>query len=116
MKKMISLLLALVMALSLVACGAGNDIQNDDAAGTDAAPANALEQIKADGVLTVAVSPDFSPMEFVDSSKTGQEQYMALTLSWPSTSPSTWVWSCRSRPWALTPARPPCIPTAFTCP
>ena len=39
MKKMISLLLALAMALSLVACGAGNDAQNDGAAGTDAAPA-----------------------------------------------------------------------------
>lgn len=61
MKKMISLLLALAMALSLVACGAGNDAQNDGAAGTDAAPANALEQIKADGVLTVALSPDFPP-------------------------------------------------------
>ena len=80
MKKMISLLLALMMALSLVACGAGNDTQNDDAAGTDAAPANALEQIKADGVLTVAVSPDFSPMEFVDSSKTGQEQYVGFDI------------------------------------
>ena len=80
MKKMISLLLALVMALSLVACGAGNDTQNDDAAGTDTAPANALEQIKADGVLTVAVSPDFSPMEFVDSSKTGQEQYVGFDI------------------------------------
>ena len=80
MKKIISLLLALAMALSLVACGAGNDTQNNDAAGTDAAPANALEQIKADGVLTVAVSPDFSPMEFVDSSKTGQDQYVGFDI------------------------------------
>lgn len=81
MKKMISLLLALAMALSLVACGAGNDAQNDGAAGTDAAPANALEQIKADGVLTVALSPDFSPMEFVDSSKTGQDQYVGFDVT-----------------------------------
>ena len=61
MKKMISMLLALVMALSLVACGAQpttND--NDDTAAAE--PANALEKIKADGVLTVALSPDFSPM------------------------------------------------------
>ena len=61
MKKMISMLLALVMALSLVACGAQpttND--NDDTAAGE--PANALEKIKADGVLTVALSPDFSPM------------------------------------------------------
>ncbi len=81
MKKMISLLLALAMALSLVACGAGNDAQNDGADGTDAAPANALEQIKADGVLTVALSPDFSPMEFADSSKTGQDQYVGFDVT-----------------------------------
>ena len=59
MKKFISLLLA----LSLVACGAKNDTKTDDAANPDgeATPTNALEQIKADGVLTVALSPDFSP-------------------------------------------------------
>ena len=58
---MISMLLALVMALSLVACGQqGGDSQGSD---DDAAePANALEKIKADGMLTVALSPDFSPM------------------------------------------------------
>ena len=85
MKKMISMLLALVMALSLVACGAQpttND-NDDTAAGGDSAaePANALEKIKADGVLTVALSPDFSPMEFVDSSKTGQDQYVGFDVT-----------------------------------
>ena len=42
-----------------------NDLDNDDtASGGDSAaePANALEKIKADGMLTVALSPDFSPM------------------------------------------------------
>ena len=43
--------------------------------------ANALEKIKADGVLTVALSPDFSPMEFVDSSKTGQDQYVGFDIT-----------------------------------
>ena len=85
MKKFISLLLALVMALSLVACGAKNDTKTDDTSdtGDDAAatPTNALEQIKADGVLTVALSPDFSPMEFVDSSKTGQDQYVGFDIT-----------------------------------
>ena len=85
MKKMISMLLALVMALSLVACGAQpttND-NDDTASGGDSAaePANALEKIKADGVLTVALSPDFSPMEFVDSSKTGQDQYVGFDMT-----------------------------------
>ena len=63
MRKMISMLLALVMALSLVACGAQpttNTASGGDSAAAE--PANALEKIKADGVLTVALSPDFSPM------------------------------------------------------
>ena len=83
MKKLISMLLALVMALSLVACGAKNDTKTDDTPPTDAdaAPTNALEQIKAAGVLTVALSPDFSPMEFVDSSKTGQDQYVGFDIT-----------------------------------
>ena len=87
MKKLSAMLLALVMTMGLMACGAQPTATNDtdgDAAGEDAAvtePANALEKIKADGVLTVALSPDFSPMEFVDSSKTGQEQYVGFDIT-----------------------------------
>ena len=32
-------------------------------------------------MLTVALSPDFSPMEFVDSSKTGQDQYVGFDIT-----------------------------------
>ena len=86
MKKLFAMLLALVMTMGLMACGAQPTATNDtdgDAAGEDAVtePANALEKIKADGVLTVALSPDFSPMEFVDSSKTGQEQYVGFDIT-----------------------------------
>ena len=87
MKKLFAMLLALVMTMGLMACGAQPTATKDtdgDAAGEDAAvtePANALEKIKADGVLTVALSPDFSPMEFVDSSKTGQEQYVGFDIT-----------------------------------
>ena len=86
MKKLFAMLLALVMTMGLMACGAQPAANNTDgdAAGGDAAvtePANALEKIKADGVLTVALSPDFSPMEFVDSSKTGQEQYVGFDIT-----------------------------------
>ena len=69
MKKVMCLMLALVMVLALAACGGKKE------------PANALEKIKADGVLTVALSPDFSPMEFVDASKSGQEQYVGFDVS-----------------------------------
>ena len=83
MKKFFALMLALVMALSLVACGSKADTTADDKTDDPAAaePANALEKIKADGVLTVALSPDFSPMEFVDSSKTGQDQYVGFDIT-----------------------------------
>ena len=67
MKKALCMLLVLVSIFALAACG-------------QTQPANALEKIKADGVLTVALSPDFSPMEFVDSSKAGQDQYVGFDV------------------------------------
>ena len=67
--KLICAVLVLALALGLSACG------------KPAEPKNALEKIKAEGVLTVALSPDFSPMEFVDSSKTGQDQYVGFDVT-----------------------------------
>lgn len=69
-KKLMSILLVMLMMLSLAACGSAKS-----------EPANELEAIKKAGVLTVALSPDFSPMEFVDSSKEGQEQYVGFDVS-----------------------------------
>lgn len=34
-----------------------------------------------DNVLTVALSPDFAPMEFVDTSKEGQDQYVGFDVT-----------------------------------
>ena len=48
---------------------------------SSSSPKNEPEKINADGVLTVALSPDFSPMEFVDSSKSGQDQYVGFDVS-----------------------------------
>ena len=83
MKKFVSLFLALLTVLSLVACGSKPDTKTDDKSGgsTVTEPANALEKIKADGVLTVALSPDFSPMDFVDSSKIDQDQYVGFDVT-----------------------------------
>ena len=64
MKKLFALALALMMALSLCATAAADE----------------LDDIKAAGVLTVALSPDFSPMEFVDSTKEGQDQYVGFDV------------------------------------
>ena len=87
-KNWISLILALVMMLALAACGTNEPANSTDSSdpssdpsSDSAQPANALEKIKADGVRTVTLSPDFSPMEFVDSSKSGQEQYVGFDVS-----------------------------------
>lgn len=65
MKKMMVIALALCMVLSIVACAKQADKTNDD------------EQ----PVLKVALSPDFSPMEFVDTSKEGQEQFVGFDVT-----------------------------------
>ena len=67
MKKFVCLLLAALTVFALCACGSSGE-------------KSALQEIKDSGVLTVALSPDFAPMEFVDSSKTGQEQYVGFDV------------------------------------
>ena len=87
--KIISITMLIAMTLALCACGstAATTAADSSAPAADtadsapASPSNALEQIKADGVLSVARSPDFAPMEFVDSSKSGQEQYVGFDVT-----------------------------------
>lgn len=95
--KVLSLALAALMLFALCACGT---VASSPAAEPTAAPAadapaseapaeteapaesqGVLDQIKADGVLYVTLSPDFAPMEFVDSSKDGQEQYVGFDVT-----------------------------------
>lgn len=89
--KVLSLALAALMLFALCACGTA---ASSPAAEPTAAPAadvpaseapaesqGVLDQIKADGVLYVTLSPDFAPMEFVDSSKDGQEQYVGFDVT-----------------------------------
>lgn len=67
MKKFIAMLMALAIMLSLTACGGSN--------GGD--------EIKtvSEGKLTVALSPDFAPMEFVDPTKEGQDMYVGFDVT-----------------------------------
>ena len=94
--KVLSLALAAITLFVLCACGAAEtpaaeptaapaaDAPASEAPAETEAPAESqgvLDQIKADGVLYVTLSPDFAPMEFVDSSKDGQEQYVGFDVT-----------------------------------
>lgn len=94
--KALSLALAFIMLFALCACGAAASAAEPTAAPATEAPADTetpaeteapaesqgvLDQIKANGALYVTLSPDFAPMEFVDSSKDGQEQYVGFDVT-----------------------------------
>ena len=69
MKKTFSIILALVMIFALCATAFAAEEKTE------------VDAIKEAGVLTVALSPDFAPMEFVDSAKEGQEQYVGFDVT-----------------------------------
>ncbi len=69
MKKLFTLTLAVLMVLGLFA-------------GCKPAESGANEyDLVSAGKLTVAISPDFSPMEFVDPTKTGQDKFVGFDVS-----------------------------------
>ena len=69
MKKMIAMLLALVMALSLMACGSTNANNGDDA------------QPEAKTTLVVGVSADYAPFEFMYPDAGGNMVYGGIDIS-----------------------------------
>ena len=77
MKKVFALALAILMVLSLMAgCNAAGE---DDLKATYTVTGkykNHNLTTVTPGKLTVAVSPDFAPMEFVDPTKAGQDMYV----------------------------------------
>ena len=92
-KKSLVLLLSLAMIFTfmLSACGGGSS--SEDTSGGDDSSADAsaaaynkiLEELKAnaadtDDTITVAMSPDFAPMEFVDTSRSGDDQYVGFDV------------------------------------
>lgn len=68
MKKIFALVLALAMILSCAACGSSK--AKDDL----------LEEIKAQGYIELCTEPYFAPYEFVDPSKTGDDQYVGVDI------------------------------------
>ena len=69
MKKIIAMLLALAMILSCAACGGSSKAKDD-----------LLEEIKAQGYIELCTEPYFAPFEFVDPSKTGDDQYVGVDI------------------------------------
>lgn len=94
MKKLISLLLTVLMIAGIFAgCGSTESTATTAApvvteagatpAETDAPATEAAATFKTvtSGVLTIAVSPDFAPMEFVDPTKQGQDMYVGFDVT-----------------------------------
>ena len=85
--KVLSLALAAITLFVLCACGTAASSPAaepvSDAAPTEASAASngVLDEIKASGELHITLSPDFAPMEFIDSSKDGQEQYVGFDVT-----------------------------------
>ena len=64
MKKLFALILAILMVLSMAACGGKSKAAT-----------------VTPGVLTVAISPDYAPMEFVDPTKEGQDMFVGFDVT-----------------------------------
>ena len=69
MKKIFAIVLALAMILSCAACGGSSRAKDD-----------LLEEIKAQGYIELCTEPYFAPFEFVDPSKTGDDQYVGVDI------------------------------------
>ncbi len=68
MKKVICLVLAVLMVLSLAACGSSGGSKDR------------LEKIKEKGVLEFCTEPYFAPYEYVDPNQAGDAQYQGVDI------------------------------------
>ena len=68
MKKLLSCLLILAMVFAMTGCSEKKEA------------ANRLEAIKQRGYIEVVTEPYFAPFEFIDSSKSGDDQYVGVDI------------------------------------
>lgn len=91
MKKLFAFLLATLMIFSFAACDVAElpeepiapettDPITEPGEPTIAEPKDRLAKIKEAGVLTVCTEPYFAPLEFIDPSKPGDEQYVGIDI------------------------------------
>lgn len=69
MKKIIAFLLAAILVLGCTACGSKKDEGNDR-----------LAQIKEKGYIELCTEPYSAPFEYVDPTKTGDDQYQGMDM------------------------------------
>lgn len=70
MKKMICVLLAVLMLFACTACGGSSDSE----------PKDRLAEIKERGYIEMCTEPYWVPMEFIDDTKSGDEQYVGVDI------------------------------------
>ncbi len=77
-KAIIVLVISLALVFTVAACGTGSDSVKS------AAYNKIIEELKFDDTglpeLIVATSPDFAPMEFIDLSRSGTDQYVGFDI------------------------------------
>ena len=79
MKKIIALALAAMLALSLFAgCASAGSGKTEALYTLTGNFKDTKVTTVTEGKLTVAISPDFAPMEFVDPTKTGQDMFVGF--------------------------------------
>ncbi len=81
MKKFLALILAMVMALSLVACGNTEEPAPDTTEPTDTQTEEPKLTTVSEGKLTVATSPDFAPYEFYAIDDAGTPQLAGFDMA-----------------------------------
>ena len=94
MKKFFALLLALVMTMSLAACGGSEETTTEETSGEETATEETTDyaamtddELKAaittvtEGTLTVATSPDFAPYEFYAIDENGQANLAGFDIA-----------------------------------
>ena len=70
MKKIVTLLLAAILALGCTACGSSGGSAKSDR----------LSQIKEKGYIELCTEPYFAPFEYVDPNQSGDAQYQGMDI------------------------------------
>lgn len=80
MKKIVCILLAAVLVFALAACGSKTENADENLAAAYEKYLAGFSTNGTNGTLTVAMSPDFAPMEFYDVAKSGDDAIVGFDV------------------------------------